>query len=200
MMKNDVSNNSLLGQPALGTQNIPPDRVPNNVIHLSGTFKAHQKAKTKGIIIITYLTQSSSRFKVFLQPLERNMIMLKQRAVIATATAAQAHRRARVCWNAGELYLELRVGAPGMRVQMGIHGWYGNVAPSERRWEQGCSSVDESYRPETGAEDRLLSRQVAGSSGVWRVQSHRETEHKALSSQDLAARHKKRRTDGGMIS
>lgn len=42
--------------------------------------------------------------------------MLKQRAVIATATAAQAHWRARVCWNAGEVYLELRVGAPGMRV------------------------------------------------------------------------------------
>jgi hypothetical protein len=41
-----------------------------------------------------------------------------------------------VRWNAREVYLKLRVGAPGMREQVRIHGWYGNVAPSERRREQ----------------------------------------------------------------
>lgn len=72
------------------------------------------------------------------------MIMLKKRAVLATTTAAQGDRGARVRWNVRKGYLKRRVGAPGMRVQMGIHGWYGNVTPSERRGKQGCSSVDES--------------------------------------------------------
>jgi hypothetical protein len=45
------------------------------------------------------------------------MIMLKQRAVLATTTAAQGDCRAGVRWNAREVYLKLRVGAPGMREQ-----------------------------------------------------------------------------------
>lgn len=99
------------------------------------------------------------------------MIMLEQRAVLTTATAAQGDRRARVRRNGGERYLELLVGAPGMRMQMGIHGWHGNVAPSERRREEGCSSVDESYRPETGAEDEVLDLEEARcrSSIEWKV-------------------------------
>jgi hypothetical protein len=80
------------------------------------------------------------------------MIMLEQRTVLATTTAAQGDRGTEVRWNARKGYLKRRVGAPGMRVQMGIHGWYGNVTLSERRGKQGCSSVDESCLPETGAE------------------------------------------------
>ncbi|KAF3384892.1 hypothetical protein F1880_001948 [Penicillium rolfsii] len=80
------------------------------------------------------------------------MIMLKQCAVLATTTAAQGDRDAGVRWNARKVYLKLRVGAPGMRVQMGIHGWYGNVTPLDRRGKQGCSSADKSFLPETSAE------------------------------------------------
>lgn len=72
------------------------------------------------------------------------MIMLKERTIIATTTAAQGDLGAGVRWNARKGFLKLRVEAPGMRVQMGIHGWYGNVTPSGRREKQSCSSVDES--------------------------------------------------------
>lgn len=62
-----------------------------------------------------------------------------------------------------------------------------------------CSSVDESYRPETGAEDRLLGgERVAGAvQRRERTESERNRAQSSCITTRLTARHEKRRTGGG---